>query len=377
MSAEDWPEPFFVAVAQPRLPGTEAVARVENIVARQLREFGFTVRREPFLASPRRLHAAAVSAAGLGWVALALAPLLILPLPAWPAALTSLAAVAGVAVLGVGIVLGHLPFPSVETEATNLVATTSDDPWVWLVAHSDSKAQPLSLRGRVVAVILGSIGVLGLVVCGSVRIGGPLSPLVVAPWIGATLLGAAALSRRPLRDGSPGAVDNASGIVAALCAAQLLRTRPEVGVLITGAEEFGMEGARAWTAEGADTGVFVNFDGIDGRGKFNLMRHGMRNVRVARGGRAVSLAAVISAVRTELREGGYAVRRAPLPLGVFVDGSVLAARGMVGVTVSRGDLQTLGVVHTSRDTPARMDIRGAVACGRTVGRVLHRVLEDV
>jgi Zn-dependent M28 family amino/carboxypeptidase len=172
---------------------------------------------------------------------------------------------------------------------------------------------------------------------------------------------------------SPGAVDNASGIIAVLVAAELAREGLDVGVLITGAEEYGMEGARAWTAATARRGaVFVNFDGLDDRGAFNLMRHEPAGDEASP--EAVSATAVFDTVAAALHDHGHPLRRSRLPLGIFVDGSVLARAGMVGVTVSRGDWHTLGVVHTPRDTADRTGTQSAVEAGRLVHQALGKLL---
>ena len=76
----------------------------------------------------------------------------------------------------------------------------------------------------------------------------------------------------------------------------------------------------------------------------------------------------------DLGARGHSVRKSPLPFGVFVDGSVLAAAGMIGCTLSRGTWATLGVVHTRRDTAARMDVEGAITAGTSVAETLSAVL---
>ena len=79
-----WPE-LFAALAVPRLPGSEALAAVERDVAAALEALGFEVELAGFDASPRRLAAASVAGAALGWVSLGLAPLLLLARGGGPA----------------------------------------------------------------------------------------------------------------------------------------------------------------------------------------------------------------------------------------------------------------------------------------------------
>ena len=79
-------------------------------------------------------------------------------------------------------------------------------------------------------------------------------------------------------------------------------------------------------------------------------------------------------IAAELRGGPHAVRIGRLPPGVLVDGVVLARAGMPGVTVSRGDWSTLGIVHTRGDVPERLDPDAAVHAGRAVAAALSRYL---
>jgi Peptidase family M28 len=339
---------------------------VQDSITARLVAMGYSVRLQDFTASPRRLYAPRVAGTGLGWVTLGSALLLTLPVPAWSAVVAGGAALAVVALIAYGIAEGHLPIGLPQVSATNIIADRGVAPAVWLVAHSDSKAQSLSLSGRVMAVSLVVVGGVGLGVSFVVRLGGPLPLWQTAAVCLVALTGAIMLTLPPIRGGSPGAVDNASGVIAALAAAEALRDRSDVGVLITDAEEFGMEGARAFVKSGLARGLFVNFDGVDGVGAYNVMQH--------KAGRSQSLSGahrrVRRAVTDELSRDGTPVRRAPLPLGVFVDGSVLAKGGMAGVTVSRGTWHTLQVIHTARDDAQRAGADSPVAAGTAVAGAL-------
>jgi hypothetical protein len=358
------------------LPGTEAVRQVEAAIIEQLTTLGYVVTQEEFTACSHRLEAASVVGAGFVWVAPALVALFVLPIPGWIAALTGLVALSGVALLSLGVmrrVFGGW-WAGLTAEAVNVSATRGEgNPRLWLVAHSDSKAQKVSLRGRVGAAVLLGIGTAGVVACLGARLFDALPAALVLPWVSLGVIGGLAIAGRPVRDGSPGAVDNASGVIAALTAAEYLRDRTDVGVLITGAEEFGMEGARQWIRGGNRRGAFVNFDGLDARGRFNVMAHRPGRREDATGG-GIDGRSLEASVVAELRGGGFDVRTAALPLGIFVDGSVLASVGMCGLTLSSGDWSTLGVVHTDRDTPERTDVRYAAQAGLAVGSAAERLL---
>ena len=129
-------------------------------------------------------------------------------------------------------------------EDANLVAVRGDAaPRRWIVAHLDTKAQAQSMAGRLVAVwvLLVAVG------CGTglalVRLGTPL-PLWIAASsaalavVAGALPAAAGCAGRPAGRGTTGAA-----CVAALACAEASDDRA-TGILITGAEEFGLVGAR-------------------------------------------------------------------------------------------------------------------------------------
>lgn len=345
----------------PRLAGTAAVAGAETAIAEQLTALGFTVHIEAFRTSDRRLRAPAVAGAAAGWLVLLLVPLLVLPFAAgWAVLVVGTAGAALVALLAVGIAQGTVPVGSVEVDARNLVATRGD-PSIWLIAHSDSKAQRFSLLSRAIVSLIGVLGGVALLALLVWRVFGAVPWGAVAPVAVCVLIASAAFAMTaasPALDDSPGAVDNASGVIAALTAAHALGSRADVGVLITGAEELGMEGARAWCAGKSHPVMFVNFDGVDARGTTLVAAHRGASPELA------------DALAGALNEAGVPARVGRLPFGVLVDGVALARAGHGGVTVMRGTLRTLAAVHTPRDTAARTDVAAAVAVGRAVAQGL-------
>ena len=356
----------FETIAVPRLAGSAAVARVEDLIIQELDALGFETARMPFTTSARRLHAINIATTACGWIALGVVPLFALAIPGWITTSIGVSALGLAFVVPWGIAEGWLPSNTDRVEARNITGRRSGQVRCWLVAHSDSKAQRKSLAGRVVATLCLFGGALGLSALLAVRLLTPISPLAVMPAVGLMVLGSALLSGPPLEGESAGAVDNASGVLAVLSAAQRLEHRKDVGVLVTGAEEFGMEGARAWAAGETEGEFFVNFDGLDNRGKFNVMTHR------SRGGRAQT-SKIRHAVQEALGRRGD-VRRSSLPLGIFVDGSVLAKAGLSGVTVSRGDWETLSVVHTPRDARQRTDPSAATCAGEAVADAVNALL---
>ncbi len=372
----DWsaPEPYpaglrelMARVAVPRLPGSAALGRVESLLIDGLRNHGFAVTATAFTATSAPLDAVGALGAGLGWTAFLLVPLLVASAPGWSIALVVVAAIVAVALIAHGIGRGYIRAARCRGVVRNIEARRGT-PRLWLVAHSDSKRQTFSLRARVLAVGAIALGLVAIAVGLGLRVTGASLGWVPAGLICLPLLlGGAVLSRSTPADVSPGAVDNASGVIAVLAAVEALRERDDVGVLITGGEEYGMAGARVWSDGTARATPFVNFDGIDSRGAYRLTVHSARAVPDA-------ARALANAVAAELRAGGHVVRTGWLPPGVLVDGVVLAGAGMPGITVMRGDWHTLGVVHTERDVADRLDPDAAVAAGRAAAAAVVRYL---
>ncbi|HVH67803.1 MAG TPA: M28 family peptidase [Gemmatimonadales bacterium] len=224
----------------------------------------------------------------------------------------------------------------------------------WLVAHYDSKGQPLSMAGRLVAATLAFSGGLELLGLGVRSMAGPLHLGWLDGCLGvAGLAGLLLLAVNRVTDRSAGAVDNASGVVTALATVDALPADAPVGVIFPDAEEYGLVGARALLRERAhllaDTAI-VNLDGIDDRGSTIALVH--------RGGPIVNR--VADAV------GAQRARWLP----VVVDGAVLGRGAREAVTIMRGDWKTARVVHTAADAPERLTLDGARAVARALARSL-------
>lgn len=209
----------------------------------------------------------------------------------------------------------------------------------WLVAHSDSKGQPLSMLARLGAAALVIVGALGA--------------LVALPMGAAALAGLALLALNRITDRSPGAVDNATGLLTVIATLDQLPADAPVGVIFPDAEELGLLGARALVRERAQlvgSTAVINFDGIDDTGPVRVLRHkaGPVGDRLAR------------ALGTKAR--------AFFP--VIVDGRVLAEAAGECVTIMKGNWRTAAVVHRPSDRPERLTLEGVSQVAAAVVRVL-------
>ena len=279
-------------LAVPRLVGTPNHQSVRETLKRELRARGFTVEEHAFRGRPAR--------------ALMRAP--------------------------------------TEVRGVNLIATPTaqppNGPTVWLVAHYDSKGQPISMAVRLAGFFALVAGVV---------------TAFFAPLAAAVLLIAAfaILFQNRVTDNSPGAVDNATAVIAALMTVDLLKGSSNVGIVFPDAEEFGLVGARALARERGELfagAAVVNLDGLDDGGRSTAFLH-----RPGPLGQAIA--------------GALTARRWRW-LPVVVDGIVLARAARECVTILKGDWTTMRIVHTPHDRAERLTLAGA----RTVAEGLARAI---
>ncbi|HKW49148.1 MAG TPA: M28 family peptidase [Gemmatimonadaceae bacterium] len=315
---------------QPRHTCTPEAADARQYCVYTLRSLGYRVEECPFD------YSAAVGA--YGTPAGGLAVLLVIA-AGWVSALGGKRVLALVILLA-GIVFiavggrwlarhGILALPLMRRRGVNLEARRDqEDPSVWLVAHLDSKSQPVSLVVRATGIIvLLTSWIAAVVAAWSGRSASTWSVIMVAAFIGALPVLLSVVGKA-----SPGAVDNASGVATVLAATAALPPDVPVGVLITDAEEFGLAGARAWCA-GRAPAIALNCDGVDDTGRLTVMwtRPRPRWIQEA-----------FSATK--------GLRVIPLLPGVLADSLAFSDAGWEAVTLSRGTLRTLRRIHTRRDS---------------------------
>jgi len=344
-------------LAFPREAGTAEAAQARAILSDHLQSLGYDVRLQRFSFHPGALDAFPLFGIGLGGLGLGLLPLLVLAtVPPWAAAGVWLAGLTALAAFAAGVGLGWTALGGPAREDANLVATKGPGPVRrWIVAHADTKAQGHSMAGRIVAVWVVVLAAMGLGAAAVCRIGGPVSHGAAGAAAVLAVVAGALAARGRLRGRSIGARDNGSGVLAALTAAAA--AAPGVGILITGAEEFGLVGARIFAriaaAELQGTEV-VNVDTVDDVGRLYVISHDQPGAALA---------------RTELaRLSGLGVpgRTRALPLGVFVDSHPLARAGATAVTIGRLDWSTLRRLHTPRDNADGLSLELAARVGQVI-----------
>jgi hypothetical protein len=228
-------------------------------------------------------------------------------------------------------------FPLRRAKSVNLEARRGN-PEVWLVAHIDSKSQTVPMLLRIVSsVALAIVTALALLFLLASLAG----MQVESAW--RTLEISAVVAALPsmlcfVRNDSPGAVDNASGVAAVVMASQSALPGQSLGVLITSGEELGLAGARVWAARAGPEILVINCDTVDDAGGWRCMYTGPRPARIG------------VAAETLSSRLGFKVAIGRMIPGILADSMAFADRGIQAVTVSRGTLSTLARIHTRRDT---------------------------
>jgi hypothetical protein len=257
---------------------------------------------------------------------------------------------------------GVLACPFQRRTGVNLEAVRgSARPSVWLVAHIDSKWQPVPMIARICSVVSSAIGLASLALLAfypgaEARAVG--AGLVIATWIAALPLMLSVVGAR-----NHGTLDNASGVAAVLDAAERLPRSCAIGVLITDAEELALAGARAW-ARSAPPAVALNCDSVDDDGSLLVMYTRKPPDRLL--GR-------MSRAASELGEPLRVLRLIP---GILTDSVALADAGWETLTLSRGTIRTLQRIHTRRDTLAEMHGAGIDGAAAVLARVAMELVAE-
>jgi peptidase M28-like protein len=349
--------PIEALLAGSREAGTPAAEAARRVATRHLEALGYRVTAQPFRFHPSGLLGFPLLGAGLVLSALLVTPLLVLPdVPGWGALAVWLAGAGGSVLLGLGVGLARLPLGESREDA-NLIAARGDGPVTrWIVAHLDTKAQVQSMAGRLVAVWVAGLAAAVLTALAVGRLAGPLPWWLALLGLLLGLAGGTLAGRGRLRGASVGARDNGSGVAAALALAEACRD-PATGICLTGAEEFGMVGARVFARSlgaGASAVEVVNFDTLDQEGDLYLVAHDAAG------------AAMAAQLEPRLRGLGPRVRRRRLPVGILVDSLPLAHAGARAVTVGRLTWRTLRLIHTPADRAEGLSLELAEAVGRAL-----------
>ncbi|MGV8122465.1 MAG: M28 family metallopeptidase [Candidatus Xenobiia bacterium LiM19] len=247
---------------------------------------------------------------------------------------------------------------SVQSE--NIYASVESDknaPWIFFMAHYDSKAQSLPIYVRAFVLISGTLG-MALLACLALACAifsdpsGILHLFAQITAVAVIIAMMCILFNRTV-DTSPGAIDNATGVSVVLELAKAVSKEPpkdlNVCFLFTGAEEIGLCGAQSFLslygdAYRKDATFVVNLDGVGGKEKLLMVDHyGLPPVITARR---------LSRVTREAAETCRVdLHRVPFIMGALWDHVVWASHGYEALTLSMGGWEkSTFLIHSEHDT---------------------------
>ena len=353
----------LTTIAQsPRPAGGGAEEAARRYCAGVLRTHGFSVTAMPVAYSALPGRYATPLLGGLMAISIALAALLAGRGSGGAAMLILVVSLAAVAILGRWLARsGVLALPMLRERSENLIATRGA-PRIWLVAHLDSKSQPVPIAVRAAALIsLGALWIAAAVLALATIAGWGTAPFGAPLALAAGIAGIpVALSLVGAR--SAGARDNASGVATVLCTVGRVPSDLPFGIVLTTGEELGLAGARAWAAAGKPApAAAINIDTIDDRGDISVMY-----TRRAPAGVVDALSEAGAQRRTKI-----VVRR--LVPGILTDGVALADAGWPTVTVSKATMGTLSRVHTTSDTVEGMSAVGISETAALIADAMMRL----
>ncbi|HUF67359.1 MAG TPA: M28 family peptidase [Longimicrobiales bacterium] len=354
------------SLAVPRLHGSAAAAGVQARIRAEFERIGLAVEDCPFTFSalPGRfgaqicgvILAVTLPAAAFFVQAGRFAPAL--------AFLLAPAILAATAVMLSDAAMLRLPFA--RAAGANMLAGSGAARFL-IVAHRDSKSQPMPLILRVGGAVGAVLAWLTLVAI--VAANGQAPAVATTAGIIGGICGLV-ISRCCVGNDSDGALDNASGVAGLLRIARIEADRGshDVAFLVTDAEEFGLVGARVAAASFPDVEAVINLDGLDDDGPIVLID-----------GRS-PLASPPSRLTWTLdqcaTERDAQVRHRGLPPGLLLDHVPFSRAGHHAVTIMRGRLRSLARVHRPGDTADRMDGRGATLVADIVSDALDVIRTD-
>ena len=336
----------------PRFAGSADEARARAVCRTELETAGFTCIDQPFEFSEWPARWGPPLATLLQLLALLVVMQLAQRGDALLAVLVAAAAFATLTSVGANVRrYGITSSRYARSSSVNLQASRGN-PSVWLAAHLDSKSQTVPMLVRIassVALQLISVLVIAAVSASvlGVRVG-------MDAWRALEIAAIAAALPTVLcfvRNDSNGAVDNATGVAAALLAASHAGAPRNLGVLITSGEELGLAGARVWASTAPANIKVLNCDTVDDVGGWRCMYSGARPV-------VITSAAEIVGGRL-----GLPIRTGRLIPGILADNIAFTDVRIEAVTVSRGNFSTLARIHTRRDNSIALTGRGAAEAG--------------
>jgi hypothetical protein len=263
-------------------------------------------------------------------------------------------------------------FPFAQQQGSNFFITREGKrPRYIVMAHRDSKSQPVPLSFRGPAIALALLVWILLLAAAAFHAAQPLpGKLIIGLGVAAFIAGVILIFCW-VENRSPGALDNASGVTAAIGIAERERDEGDVAFLITDAEELGLAGARAAARSLPPVFGVINMDGLDDEGTFYIMeRFGV----IRKKGLAPHIAAALLQEAEAMNEPAD---RRDIPFGIPVDHIPIVNAGTPALTIMRGSLRSLRRVHRPNDDLEHLNGTGIQRTVELVSGALKRMRQQV
>jgi hypothetical protein len=360
------------SLARPRLTGSQGAQEVADLIHERLVRLGYQIKDHPFTFStwPGRFG---VSLAGAFFLAGTVSAALALNMRHPGVALVVLLVVlllAGALAVITAPLTDILPFGKIT--GNNIYATRpGSTPRYVFMAHLDSKSQPVPLAFRGPAIILAILTWVAFVVYALLALLDPVWLRGDITTVLAVLAGAAGLLLVFcwVGNGSPGALDNASGLATILALAEAERDRDDVAFLVTDAEELGLVGARSIASKLNPVFGVINVDGIDDAGSFFVLeKFGIPPRHIA----PHLVASLLQAADTM----DLPAQRRTVPFGLMLDHLPMARADLPAVTLMRGSFASLRRVHQSADNLERISGSGVETAVRLLREALTLLRQE-
>ncbi|CAN5712229.1 hypothetical protein BH23GEM9_BH23GEM9_33470 [soil metagenome] len=358
-------------IAIPRLTGTDGAARAGAVIRGHFEALGYDVNERSFRFNPWPGRFGITAAGALYLIGTLTAAAFIFANRPFAAVsmLLILLVLVGLMALFIRPAIDALRWGS--REGVNMIAQRRGRRLRYIVmAHRDSKSQPVPLAFRGPAIVVGILVWVALLIGALAHAARPLPSALLLVLTALAALAGIGLILCWVDNNSPGALDNGSGVVAALGIARRQHEAGDVGFLITDAEELGLAGASAAAAHLPPVFGIINLDGLDDHGPFYVLeRFGVLRKR----GLAPHLAA---ALLQEAEARGEPANRRDLPLGIPVDHIPMVKAGIPALTVMRGTVRSLNRVHRPADSVDRLSGDGINRAVDLVSGALVRLREQ-
>ena len=352
------------ALARPRLTGSDGAREVEALLRKRFADLGYDVADVPFTFStwPGRYGLAAV-----GVVLLITGVLSGVFLLSGHATASLIALVVGFAAIVAAATLGGratLGLRWGRQDAVNLLVTRAGTrPRYLVMAHRDSKSQPVPLMLRFPAIVVAALSWIALVILSFFAFVQPAPEAITFAIALLAVLAGTVLALCWASNDSPGALDNASGVAALVGIAAREAEHGDVAFLVTDAEELGLAGARAMAGRVPPVFGVINLDGLDDTGPFYVLERFGWPPRGTAPHLALALLSAASALDID------ATRR-DVPPGILLDHMPIVKAGTAALSVMRGQRRSMARVHRPGDDVAHLRGDGVALCVTLVSAAL-------